>query len=111
MKETIKEIELLYFEGCPSWKTALHYLNEILCEQNIDLEIQLTHVSTNEEAERCKFPGSPTIRVNQKDLFPTEQSNYALGCRVYQTAEGFKGSPTKEMMLAKLAVILSAQNN
>jgi MerR family copper efflux transcriptional regulator len=42
------------------------------------------------------------IRVNGVDPFPTGQTNYALGCRVYQTPEGYKGWPTEEMVSVKL---------
>ena len=40
------------------------------------------------------------------DLFPTDQDQFALGCRIYQTSEGFKRWPTKEMLLEKLEPML-----
>ena len=58
----------------------------------------------NEEAERLHFPGSPTLRVNGGDLFPVpERHTWALGCRTYQTSEGLKGWPTREMIRGALA--------
>lgn len=53
---------------------------------------------------RCR-PGSPTIRVGGEDLFPVpERVGYALGCRMYATPEGLRGSPTEEMVRTSLAV-------
>ena len=52
---------------------------------------------------RCR-PGSPTIRVDGEDLFPVpERAGYALGCRMYATPEGLRGSPTTEMLREALA--------
>lgn len=72
------------------------------------MEVSLINIETNEEADYSKFPGSPTIRVNEKALFPTNQSDYALGCRVYQTPQEFKGSPTKEMLTRRFREFLDS---
>ena len=66
---------------------------------DIDTEVELVAVNTDEEARRLRFPGSPTIRVGGEDLFPvSEREDWRLGCRVYATPEGLKGSPTAEML-------------
>jgi hypothetical protein len=77
-----------------------------LSELGETAKIKLTQVETNEEAETFKFPGSPTIRVNGKDLFPVNQSGFSLQCRVYQTQSGFKGTPTREMLKEQISKIL-----
>ena len=102
METKIYNIELMYFEGCPSWKEAHQHLVEILKSQDINTEVILRNIETNEETAKYQFPGSPTIKVNGNDIFPTNQTNYALGCRVYETSQGFKGSPTKDMINKKL---------
>ena len=107
MKHKKMDIELLYFDDCPSWKNALVTLEAIVEEFGISSNISLIRVETQEEAVLHRFVGSPTIRVNKKDLFPTDQGQFALGCRIYQTSEGLKGWPTKEMLLEKLAPMMS----
>ena len=102
MNDYIKSIELLYFSECPSWENALDLLKDILDELEISTDITFTKVETNEEAIFHKFQGSPTIKINDKDLFSTNQENFALGCRVYKTSEGFKGVPTREMIKEKI---------
>ena len=61
-----------------------------------------------ESARRCLHTlptGSPTIRVDGEDRFPVpEGAGYALGCRMYATPEGLRGSPTEEMVRTSLAV-------
>jgi hypothetical protein len=54
--------------------------------------------------ETPPVPGSPTIRIDGRDLFPVaNRAGYALGCRMYATPDGLKGSPTAEMVRAALA--------
>jgi hypothetical protein len=91
--------EILYFQGCPTYVAAEKVVRELLAEQGIEAEVELVAVNSDEEAQRLRFPGSPTIRVNGEDLFPVpERGEYALGCRVYATPEGLKGSPTARML-------------
>jgi hypothetical protein len=92
-------IELFYFDGCPTYKLGQQALQQALLEEGIKSPIQLIAVSTNEEAQRMQFPGSPTIRVNGRDLFSApERQAWGLGCRMYPTPEGLRGAPTKEML-------------
>jgi len=88
------QIDLLYFDGCPSWQGALDNLREVVG----DAPIRVIHVETTEQAETERFSGSPTIRVDGDDLFPVADPYYALACRVYQTPHGHTGAPTVEMI-------------
>jgi hypothetical protein len=93
------KMEILYFDGCPTYLQAEKTLRGILAEEDIEAGVELVAVNTDEEAQEVRFPGSPTIRVDGRDLFPVpERAEYALGCRMYATPEGLKGSPTAEML-------------
>jgi hypothetical protein len=93
------KVEVLYFDGCPAYGTAEKTLNEVLADVGIEAEVYLVTVNTDEEAGRLRFAGSPTVRVDGRDLFPApEREDWRLGCRVYSTPEGLKGSPTAEML-------------
>ncbi len=94
------KIELLYFEGCPTHEQAEKLLREVLEEENIDVKIEKILVKNEEKAEELKFIGSPTIRINSKDIDPTaeQRKNYSLTCRIYLTEEGAKGWPSKNMV-------------
>lgn len=98
------KIEVLYFDGCPTYLAAEETLRGVLAEQGIEAGVELVAINTDEEAQRLRFPGSPTIRVEDRDLFPVaDREGYALGCRMYATPEGLKGSPTAEMVRVALA--------
>ena len=90
-------VEVLYFDGCPTYRQAEKTLRGVFAQE--DTKVELVAINTDEEAQRLRFPGSPTIRVNGEDLFPMpDRAGYALGCRMYATPEGLKGSPTAEML-------------
>lgn len=92
-------VEVLYFDGCPTYVAATRILQEALSELGVKAEVELVAVNTDEEARGLRFPGSPTLRVDGRDLFPVpERSVWALGCRTYTTPEGLKGYPTREMI-------------
>ena len=96
--------EILYFEGCLTYLRAEETLRGVLAREGVEADVELVAVDTDEEAHELRFPGSPTIRLDGEDLFRVpDRPEYALGCRVYATAEGLKGSPTAEMVRAALA--------
>ena len=95
-------VEVLYFGGCPSYVAAEKTLREVLGGLGMDAEVEMVAVETDEEAARLRFPGSPTVRIDGEDLFPArgaaDREDWRLGCRVYATPGGFKGSPTAAMI-------------
>jgi hypothetical protein len=98
------EIDLLYFDGCPSWEQALANLKAALTAEKQEAVIHLLKVEDNAEAERLKFLGSPSFCVDGNDLWPEERKRYNLSCRVYATSQGMKGTPTVEMLREQVRV-------
>ena len=96
------DITLLYFEDCPNWKAADERLTELATERT---DIRVTHhlVETEEEAERVRFHGSPSIQVDGVDVFAEPGAQVGLTCRRYPTPDGDEGAPT----LDKLRTVLS----
>jgi hypothetical protein len=96
------QIELFYFEGCPSWAQALENLKAALLAEGLQAEIRLVRVEENAQAAQLKFLGSPSFRVDGVDLWPEERKRYNLSCRVFTTPGGLKGAPTAEMLREQL---------
>ena len=83
------KVELLYWDGCPSYPEAKTLLEEVLTKADAPARIEMRQVKTQEEAERLRFPGSPTIRINGRDVDPAgADSRPALTCRVYHLPDG-----------------------
>ena len=50
--------------------------------------IDVREVSTDSDAQREGFVGSPTIRVDGRDVQPVREEPIGLSCRVYRLADG-----------------------
>lgn len=96
------KIELLYFDGCPSWQNGLKNLQSALQAEAIDAEVKLIRVDSDADAAREKFLGSPSFRVNGQDLWPEDREKYFMGCRVYATEAGMRGFPNVDMLRKKI---------
>lgn len=93
------EIEFLYWEECPSHDEALARLRTVLREERLNVPVEVVHVGTDEEAARRQFPGSPTIRIDGRDIQPPGHNPIGLSCRVYRTDDGrITPLPTAEMI-------------
>ena len=83
------KVELLWWEGCPSYRETLDDLTRVLREEGVEAEVDLVEVDTDEQAQREHFPGSPTIRLDGEDAIPAPDSEpFSLTCRVYRLRDG-----------------------
>ena len=90
------EIVLLWWSGCPSWRRTLATLREQVAAAGLDPEaIEVREVSSEGDAAREGFVGSPTIRVNGCDIQPPAGEPAGLTCRVYRLRDG-RVSPTPD---------------
>lgn len=98
------DIELLYFDGCPSHERLLPRLQQLLGELGITDEVRLTRVDSSEAAVAHRFLGSPTVRVDGRDIDPgaSARTDFGLECRLYASSEGLTGVPPDELLRAAL---------
>jgi len=94
------KIELLYFEGCPSYQPALKYLKEIIKENKLDVQVKMVKIASNEDALKSRFLGSPTIRINDLDIEPGAQEigGFSMCCRLYLEDSQLKKYPSKNLI-------------
>jgi hypothetical protein len=82
-------VELLWWEGCPSWSGALQMLREEMAALGLDpASVEVREVHTDADAVREEFVGSPTIRVEGRDVQPPSAEPAGLTCRVYKLRDG-----------------------
>jgi len=96
-------VEVLYFDGCPSHARLLPRVRELTDEAGA--ELVLRRVETPQQAERERFLGSPTVRVDGRDVEPgaSERTDYGLKCRIYRSRElGQSPLPPDPWILAAL---------
>jgi hypothetical protein len=86
---TAPRVELLWWEGCPSTEKARDLLAEAMESHGLDpSRIEMREIETDEDAERERFVGSPTIRVDGVEVAPEPDEPVGLTCRVYRTRDG-----------------------
>jgi hypothetical protein len=94
------QIDLYYFDGCPSWQQAWRDIGIVLAETGIDATVRLRDVEPLDAEGRSGFAGSPTIHVDGVDL-----EGYAgpgvLACRRYEE-NGGRGWPSLDLLRARL---------
>jgi hypothetical protein len=80
-------------------------LEEVLASRGIEVPIVMHHVRTDEEAEVLRFPGSPTIRIDGRDVDPAgANARPALTCRIYHLPDGrVSPVPTREQLEAAVS--------
>jgi hypothetical protein len=89
-------VEFLWWEGCPSHPRALADLRGAMAAAGLDPEsIEVRHIDTEADAAREGFVGSPTIRIDGRDLQPPHDEPVGLTCRVYRLRDG-RVSPTPD---------------
>jgi hypothetical protein len=82
-------IEFLWWRECPSWDRALTELREEMQRAGLDPDaVELREVATQGDAEREDFVGSPTIRIDGRDLRTADDEPVGLSCRVYRLRDG-----------------------
>lgn len=99
------KVELLYFDGCPSHDALLPRLQDLLAEAGVTEGIRLRRVETLEAAERERFLGSPTLRIDGADVDPDagERVDFGLKCRLYRVDGVLLPVPPDEWIRSALA--------
>jgi len=98
-------IDFLFWRDCPSHPEARELLRDVLEERGVEAEIVEREVFTQDEAEELAFPGSPTIRIDGRDVDPAGAcSRPALTCRIYHLPDGrVSPVPSREQLEEALA--------
>ena len=93
-------IEVFFVPGCPNHGPAIEGLRKVMRSKAINEPIHEIAVTDEEMARSLKFPGSPTVRINGRDVDSTTQQSYGLACRIYS---GGTGVPPLEVLQNAIA--------
>ena len=92
-------VEVLYVFKCPSHPAAVKLVKEVLAAEGVPTDIHEVLVKDERMAGDLKFLGSPTIRINGRDVAGQSQTakNFALSCRLYPGSQHI-GLPPAEIV-------------
>ncbi len=94
------KIEVLYFDGCPSFPKAMDQVKRVLDEERVDVPIEGVAIETHDEAVTYQFLGSPSIRVNGRDIEVQSRGreDFGLKCRLYSSGSHLVGIPDTHLI-------------
>lgn len=95
-------VDLLYDEGCPNWRTVADNLSQLLDE--FAFTLQFRESSTLGAAQAASYRGSPTILIDGHDPFASVDEHVDAACRIYLTPEGMAGAPTLDQLRAAINI-------
>jgi uncharacterized protein DUF2703 len=99
------KVEVLYVAECPSHPAAVKLVKEVLAAEGVAAEIQEVLVRDEGMADELRFCGSPTIRINGRDVAGESQKeqSFALSCRLYPGSKQVGLPPAEVIHRAVLA--------
>jgi hypothetical protein len=73
------KIQILMSPGCGHGRRIAELVADVTRASAPRTDVETILVATQEDAVRCAFPGSPTVRVNGIDIDPEAPANVGLG--------------------------------
>jgi len=109
-----RTIELFFIPGCPHHDVFLPHLQQPLDRRDIASPVQLVEVTDDQQAQRLRFLGSPSLRINGQDDIEAGadgRSDYGLQCRLYSTPDGPAGTPADAWILTAIGLTATSSAN
>ena len=100
-------IDVLYVEECPNYPDTLALVQRVGTELGIDVELRTTLIADQAAAEGARFPGSPTVRVDGRDVEPGSEP--ATGHIVAGDAAKMAASAQSKSLMTSLKGMLAKQ--
>ena len=104
------KVEVLYVTDCPSYPAAVKLVRDVLTSEGVAAEVREVLVRDDSMATDLAFSGSPTIRINGRDVAEdsSQAKAFALSCRLYPSSAEI-GLPPVETV--RRAVIEAREGN
>jgi hypothetical protein len=99
-------IEVLYFDDCPNHDGFVPHLRELLAEHGVAADVTLRRIDSDADAQRFRFLGSPSVRVDDRDVEPgaDARTDFGMKCRLYRTPDALTGVPRDRWVLDALGL-------
>lgn len=103
-------VEVLHTAGCPSFERVLPRLEGLLREAGVEATVEPRLIESIEAAQRERFLGSPTIRLDGEDIDPSAagRSDFGVECRLYRDGDGLSGVPPDSLIAAAVRRAIAA---
>jgi hypothetical protein len=88
-------VEVLTVPDCPNRDGAIALAERVCAQLGSTAELRVIDIPDQPAAEQARFLGSPTIRVDGRDIQPGAERHeeYVHACRLYQVGHSLRGLP------------------
>jgi len=81
-------IEVISIPDCPNHRPTVDRVRALLKSEGLFAELKEVLVDNDSDARALRFIGSPTVRINGKDVEPVVFTQAAVSCRIYEDGTG-----------------------
>jgi len=94
-------VEILYFDGCPHLADVAHHVRALLESEGVAAYVELRRVADDADARAARFLGSPSVRIDGRDVEPgaERRDDFGMKCRLYWTDGGFRSAPPERLIV------------
>ncbi|NUQ76095.1 MAG: thioredoxin family protein [Polyangiaceae bacterium] len=89
---TMHTVEVLYFDGCPHAPATIDRVRKVIASMRRPdlIALRIVAIESDEQAEEHRFLGSPSVRVDGRDVEQgaDARTDYGIQCRVYTEEDG-----------------------
>lgn len=91
-------VEILYLHGCPGHAAAVDLVERIISDASLAVTVRHVEVVGDDSAQALRFLGSPTVRVDGRDVSPDAdgRNDFAMQCRLYSVNGKLVNTPARE---------------
>jgi hypothetical protein len=95
-------VELLYLAGCPNHCATVALVHSVLEAEAVTAAVSEILIEDYRAANARSFPGSPTVRVNGRDIenLPDDRLGIGFACRTYCVEGNIQGIPPRTLVEA-----------
>jgi hypothetical protein len=90
------KVRVYYSRDCPNLDTTVALVREVASDNDLNLDLEIREIRSEEEGIVSRFQGSPTVQVDGSDIEPEvrEKLGIGSGCRLYGTS----GVPNRKLI-------------
>ncbi len=106
-------VQILARKDCDNRAMAVIVVERVAAEMGIAVELEEIDVTSEAQAKKRRFLGSPSVRVDGLDVEPgmMDSTDFTLGDRIYRSGDrGLQAWPDDRWIRAALVVAQSASN-
>lgn len=97
------KVEIFYFEGCPHVEETRQRVKHAARQADVNVDIELVHVVGACDAVEKRFMGSPSVRIDGRDVEGLESDDYSMRCRIYALDGRIEGAPSIGLIASALS--------